>query len=177
MYPKTCGECGGAVSLSCAEVPVALRGETIMVPNLEHGLCEGCGEVFLDLRGMEQLQKEAVKCSKQAKGLLTPDEVRALRHSLGRSQTAFEQLLGTGPKTVTRWEKGTVFQSATADRLMRLIRAMPEVVEVLEGEDNCVSSVTQLSRRNAGLFTPSWRERIVTSRNLKVVVGDNAAAA
>jgi HTH-type transcriptional regulator/antitoxin MqsA len=142
MYPKTCGECGGAVSLSCAAVPVEIRGETIMVPNLEHGLCEGCGEVLLDLQGMEKLQKQAVKSSRMSKGLLAPDEVRALRHSLGRSQSAFEQLLGTGPKTVTRWEKGTVFQSATADRLMRLIRAMPEVVEVLEGEDNCVRSAT-----------------------------------
>jgi hypothetical protein len=60
---------------------------------------------------------------------------------------------------------------------MRLISAMPEVVEVLEGEGNCVRSVTQFSRRNAGLFTSGWSEREVTSRNLKVVIGDNAAAA
>ncbi len=134
MYPRTCGACGSAVSVSHAPVPFELRGETIMVPDMEHGLCEGCGEVFLNLQGVEQLQKEAVRCSRRAKGLLTPDDIRALRRSLGRSQAEFEQLLGTGPKTVVRWEKGTVFQSAVADRLMRLIRAMPETIEVLEGE-------------------------------------------
>jgi HTH-type transcriptional regulator/antitoxin MqsA len=110
-----------------------------MVPDMEHGLCESCGEVLLDLQGVEQLQREAVKCSRQARGLLTPDEIKAIRRALGRSQAAFEQLLGTGPKTAIRWEKGTVIQSATADRLMRLIRAMPELAGVLEGE--CLAPV------------------------------------
>jgi hypothetical protein len=41
-------------------------------------------------------------------------------------------LLGTGPKTVVRWEKGTVFQSATADKLMRLLAAKPDLVSLLE---------------------------------------------
>ena len=131
MYPKTCGECGGPVLLSSAAVPVDLRGETILVPDLEHGVCERCGEVFLDLQAMRDLQQEAIRRSKQTKGLLSPDEIRDLRLSLGLSQAAFEHLLGTGPKTVVRWEKGTVFQSATADRLMRLVREQPKLVHLL----------------------------------------------
>jgi HTH-type transcriptional regulator / antitoxin MqsA len=83
---------------------------------------------------MEQLQKAAVDQVRDAQGLLRPDEIRALRAALGGiSQTRLEHLLGVGAKTVVRWEKGTVFQSATADRLMRLLRAMPELAGVLEG--------------------------------------------
>jgi HTH-type transcriptional regulator/antitoxin MqsA len=132
VYPKTCAECGGAVSISGVPVSVEVRGQTIAVPDLEHGLCQKCGEVYLDLQGIRYLQQEAIRRSKQAKGLLTPDEIRDLRRSLGLSQAAFEHLLGTGPKTVVRWERGTVFQSATADRLMRLLRARPELVHILQ---------------------------------------------
>ena len=130
-FPETCGECGSAVSPSTDPISVELRGQTVAVPNLEHSVCQRCGEVYLDLRGIQRLQSEAVRLSKQARGLLTPDEIRELRRSLGLSQASFEQLLGTGPKTVVRWEKGTVFQSATADRLMRLVRAKPELVSLL----------------------------------------------
>ena len=132
MYPKACGRCGGSVTVSEDPVPVELRGETILVPDVEHGSCCRCGELFLDLSAVEVIQKEAVRHSKQARGLLTPEEIRDLRRSLGMSQAAFEQLLGTGPKTVVRWEGGTVFQTATADRLMRVIRDLPQAVDALQ---------------------------------------------
>lgn len=63
---------------------------------------------------------------------LGPEVTRALRAVLGGlSQTPLEHLLGVGAKTVVRWQKGTVFQSATADRLVRLLRAMPEPAGVV----------------------------------------------
>jgi HTH-type transcriptional regulator/antitoxin MqsA len=132
MYPRACGRCGGSVTVSGNPVPVELRGETVWVPDVEHGLCGRCGEVFLELPAVELIQKEAVRRSKQARGLLTPDEIRDLRRSLGMSQAAFENLLGTGPKTVVRWEAGTVFQTATADRLMRVVRDLPQAVDALQ---------------------------------------------
>ena len=131
MYPRTCGECGGAVEISSAPVPFDVRGETITVSGIEHGACAVCGEVYLTLDATERLQSEAIRLSKAARQLLSPAEIKDLRHSLSLSQSAFEQLLGVGAKTAVRWEKGTVFQSATADRLMRLLRLMPELKGVL----------------------------------------------
>jgi HTH-type transcriptional regulator / antitoxin MqsA len=130
-YSETCGGCGGTVSVSCDPISMELRGATIMVAGVEHGTCERCGEGFLDAHAMELLEREAVRQLRKIKGLLTSDEIKGLRRSLGLSQAAFEHLLGTGPKTVVRWEKGTVFQSATADRLMRVIKEMPEVIDFL----------------------------------------------
>jgi HTH-type transcriptional regulator/antitoxin MqsA len=132
IYPESCGECGGKVSASRDTISIEIRGEEITVPDMDHGVCCTCGEVYLDLPSVQRLQEEAVRRAKQAKGLLTSEEIRDLRRSLGLSQTGFERLLGTGPKTVVRWEKGTVFQSATADRLMRLLRARPELAELLD---------------------------------------------
>jgi HTH-type transcriptional regulator/antitoxin MqsA len=131
IYGETCAGCGGRVSVSCDPMTVQLRGATITVRGVEHGTCEQCGEGLLDPAGADLLQRDSVRQLRQTKGLLTSDEIRKLRQSLGLSQAAFEHLLGTGSKTVVRWEKGTVFQSSTADRLMRVMREMPEVVEVL----------------------------------------------
>jgi HTH-type transcriptional regulator / antitoxin MqsA len=130
-YPERCGDCGGVMSVSSDPIPFELRGETLVVHDIEHSTCVKCGEMVLSLQNVGRLQRDAVRQFKEAKGLLTAEEIKAVRLSLGLSQAAFEQLLGTGPKTVIRWEKGAVLQSATADRLMRLIREMPEVVEVL----------------------------------------------
>lgn len=143
MHPRNCAECGGAVEVSYAPVPFEVRGETVAVEGIPHGVCSACGEVYLSLGAAEQLQKAAVRKSKAARQLLSPEEIRDLRHSLGLSQAAFEGLLGIGAKSVVRWEKGTVFQSATADRLMRLIRLMPELAGVLSSGELYSSGPTR----------------------------------
>jgi len=135
VYPKKCGECGGPVEESVEAIAIDLRGELVSVNGIAHGRCSGCGEVFLDVDAGDRLQREAVARLREARGLLTPAQIVELRDSLGLSQAAFEKLLGTGPKTVVRWEKGTVFQSATADKLMRLLIAKPELADTLSGTD------------------------------------------
>jgi len=135
VYQKKCGECGGTVGESVEAIAIDLRGELVNVDGIAHGRCTRCGEVYLDVDAGDRLQREAVARLREARGLLTPAQIRDLRRSLKLSQAAFEKLLGTGPKTVVRWEKGTVFQSATADKLMRLLIARPELAEVLSGAD------------------------------------------
>lgn len=132
MFPRKCAECGGEVRRSTEPIAVDVRGETVRVPGIEHGRCAVCGEEYLPLDAAERLQKEAVRRLKATRGLLSPEEIRAIRRSLSMSQAEFEKLLGVGPKTVVRWENGTVFQSATADRLMRLIALEPGLVDLLQ---------------------------------------------
>jgi HTH-type transcriptional regulator/antitoxin MqsA len=121
------------VKESVEAIAIDLRGETLSVDGIAHGRCTRCGEVYLDLDAGDRLQREAVARLREARGLLTQSQIRDLRQSLNLSQAAFEKLLGTGPKTVVRWEKGTVFQSATADKLMRLLIAKPELADILSG--------------------------------------------
>ena len=132
--PQTCVQCGGRVSASRGPVTIAHRGEMVVVPDVEQDVCESCGESFLSPETVEYVQREAAAQVRRNRGLLQPNEIKALRESLGYSQAAFEKLLRVGPKTVIRWEKGTVVQSATADLLMQLVRDMPEVVQALGGQ-------------------------------------------
>ncbi len=177
MYPKKCAECGGDVRVSSSPIPFEIRGETIEVSGLEHGLCSQCGEVYLSLDATETLQREAVRILKQSKGLLSPDEIKELRRSLGLSQAGFEELLGVGPKTVVRWEKGTVFQGATADRLMRLLRVMPSLAGILAGESLYKPAATCAPKPIRQQLSRGWHVRQVQPRHLKVVTNDNAVAA
>jgi len=62
---------------------------------------------------------------------LSPGEIRAIRERLRLTQRAFEKLLGVGPKTAVRWEKGTVFQNRSTDSLLRLVDAQPESARFL----------------------------------------------
>jgi HTH-type transcriptional regulator/antitoxin MqsA len=80
---------------------------------------------------MERTQQRAVAQIRAEEGLLTPDDIRRIRGKYGLSQARLEALLRTGPKTVVRWERGTVFQSAAADTLLRLLDQDPAILQAL----------------------------------------------
>ena len=108
-----------------------VKGEQIIVDDADYCLCASCGEIYLE-SGMDgDIHRRAVDQYKRDNGLLSGDEVRELRQALGLSQAKFEKLIGAGPKTVVRWERGSVFQNRTADTLMRVVRDFPEVAAYL----------------------------------------------
>jgi putative zinc finger/helix-turn-helix YgiT family protein len=79
--------------------------------------CTSCGEVYL---GPEagRIRHNAV-C--RALGLLCPDEIKAVREGLSKSQEEFAELTGIGVATISRWERGRLLQSRAHDRYLRLI--------------------------------------------------------
>jgi HTH-type transcriptional regulator/antitoxin MqsA len=97
----------------------------------EYVCCDGCGEQFYLPGQMDSTLRRASEGIREAEGLLSPEEIRDTRMALGLTQSAFERLLGVGPKTVVRWEKGTVFQNGATDSLLRLVREIPEAAGFL----------------------------------------------
>lgn len=75
--------------------------------------------------------RRASDAIRQAEGLLSSEAIRDIRKGLGLTQQVFERLLGVGPKTVVRWEKGTVFQNRSTDSPLRIIDALPESARFL----------------------------------------------
>lgn len=128
---ETCPLCGGGMSAFRGTTEVTIGTRRIGVPDA-HERCDECGEGFYAPGQLERLEREAASRIRSSEGLLTPDEIRTIRERLGLSQAAFERLLGVGPKTVVRWERGTVFQNRSTDALIRVIHAVPGVVEYLE---------------------------------------------
>ena len=55
-------------------------------------------------------------------GVLTSDEIRAIRLEHGMSRAAFARLTGFGEASLARWERREVVQSTSNDRYLRLLR-------------------------------------------------------
>ncbi len=64
-------------------------------------------------------------------GLLTPGEIREGREKLGLSQQEFQELLGLGGNSLSRWENGRVYQSRSIDRFLRVVFRVPEAMDHL----------------------------------------------
>lgn len=88
--------------------------------------CERCGDSVADWRA-EAARDEAV-C--RHLGVLTPQELKELRRSLGLSQAQLAQLTRIGVASIKRWESGGQPQSPSLDLFLRLLQ-YPEVVEHL----------------------------------------------
>lgn len=125
--PRVCPLCGGVVDIRVGPVEWDVRGELVIVDGVEHGMCVSCGEAFFDQGTADLVHRRAVAQLKRSKGLLSGEEVKALRQKLGVTQAGLERLIGAGPKTVVRWENDTVFQNHTADTLLRVLDEYPEV--------------------------------------------------
>jgi HTH-type transcriptional regulator/antitoxin MqsA len=93
--------------------------------------CSNCGEQFYDGQMADESFRRAAAAVRREDGLLAPDEIREIRAMYGLTQASLERLIGSGEKTVVRWERGTVAQNATADTLLRVLRDHPEVVAKL----------------------------------------------
>ena len=64
-------------------------------------------------------------------GLLSPERITEIRSNLKLSQAELEELLGTGPKVVVRWESGKVIQSGGHDNVLRLLERDPSTIKSL----------------------------------------------
>lgn len=103
---------------------------TIRIPDLEVIACTnpGCpnpaSSVQLDDAALRRIGDETCR----QLGLLTPAEIRAGREKLGLTQQQLQELLGLGGNSLSRWEKGRVYQSRSMDTLLRLVLEVPDVL-------------------------------------------------
>lgn len=125
-----CSVCGErAVELTRDPITIEFReGKWSLDPDFEYERCGACGEEMYPGPGIAELTQRAIALARKESGLLTPGEVREVRLALGLTQGDFERALGVSRGMVGRWERGEVFQSSTADRLMRLLGESPELL-------------------------------------------------
>ncbi len=69
-------------------------------------------------RPLEQVARVRVARINLTVPVVTSDDVRTIRESLGLNQAMFAEFLGIGQTTLRRWEHGQVVPSALARRLL-----------------------------------------------------------
>jgi len=127
-----CPICGGEAHLTREVRPITILGRSVAVED-EFYRCTQCREEVYRAGMMDVVMRRATAKIREEDGLLTPDEVRAIRRKYGLTQPEFERLLGVGANTVVRWERGTVPQGSAADSLLRLLDEFPENARFLAG--------------------------------------------
>lgn len=105
------------------------QGESVVELTVEVPVetCRDCGERVQGAEA-EKIRHERV-C--QYLGVLTPEEVRNVRGSLGLSREEMSDLTGIGSASIARWELGTLIQNRAYDHYVRLLR-LPGTREKLE---------------------------------------------
>jgi putative zinc finger/helix-turn-helix YgiT family protein len=78
-----------------------------------------------------QLNLDAIAIYRKRHGLLSADEIRAVRERFGLTQSELARLLRLGANTLSRWESDRNVQTVAMDLLARLIRDLPASLEYL----------------------------------------------
>jgi putative zinc finger/helix-turn-helix YgiT family protein len=108
-----------------------VNGEEVAVPSAAHLSCPKCHEVVLRYQDARRLSEDAVAIYRRKHGLLSADEIRALREGFNLTQAEFARLLRLGANTLSRWEAGRNAQTEAMDTLLRLIRDLPGTIDYL----------------------------------------------
>ena len=112
-------------------VRLSVNGEEITVPSAAHLKCLKCHEVVLRSQDARRLSEDATGIYRRKHGLLSADQIRAIRERFDLTQAEFARLLRLGANTLSRWEAGRNVQTDAMDTLLRLIRDLPGTIEYL----------------------------------------------
>ena len=126
-----CPTCGTIMRSVRGKLSVSVNGEQVAVPDMPHLRCPKCGEGLFSLTVARELERRGIDLYRTKYGLLSADEIRAVREHHGLTQAELAQLLRLGGNTLSRWEAGRNVQSAAMDVLLRLIRDLPGSLEYL----------------------------------------------
>ncbi|MCE5253042.1 MAG: type II toxin-antitoxin system MqsA family antitoxin [Actinomycetia bacterium] len=153
--PFECPICdGGTVRLAKIPYAIEFRGKEYVVPEADVMVCDKCGEVFFAAGQSDALQRRASDMARRDMGLLTGAEISAFRKENGLTQAQFERALGAPPKSLARWEIGTVLQSHTVDTFLRVLMAHPALLAELLEPTRAPSASTVPADRHTNYSQP-----------------------
>jgi HTH-type transcriptional regulator/antitoxin MqsA len=120
-----CPTCGAMMKETRGSLRTPVNGEDVTVPDVPHFKCPRCGEQILTYTQARRFEEDAIARYRKKYGLLSGDELRAIREHHRLTQVELARLLRLGPNTISRWEAGRNVQTAALDVLLRLIRDLP----------------------------------------------------
>ncbi|MFI5299612.1 MAG: type II TA system antitoxin MqsA family protein [Polyangiales bacterium] len=127
-----CPRCGTQMKEARGTLRIPVNGEETAVRRALHLRCPKCQETMLRVEDARRLNEAAIEVYRTKHGLLSADEIRALREHFALTQAALASLLHLGLNTVSRWEAGRNVQTEAMDVLLRLLRDVPGSLEYLK---------------------------------------------
>lgn len=131
MDRKICPICGeGTLTLKQGTNEAEYKGVRGSV-SFFYEECDACGSEQADASLTLRNKRLMLAFRKQVDGLLTGDEVRAIRNRLKLKQSEAARVFGGGPTAFSKYESDDVAQSAAMDKLLRLADAQPAAFRYL----------------------------------------------
>ncbi len=114
----TCLNCDGELHEQVVDFSTEVKGQQVVF-SMSGLVCAACG--YHTVRGEEvaEYMRRAADVYRAQNNLLTSDEIRLRRKSLGMNQEQFAAHLGVGVASVKRWEWGQI-QDKALDNLIRI---------------------------------------------------------
>lgn len=128
-----CKLCGGNAEAHTETEQVRYRGAMLSVP-LAYCVCANCNEEFVPTELVRENDATFRAAKRHYDGLLAPEEIRSARLALGLTQEEASRVFGGGANAFSKYERGEVTQSVSMDRLIRLCRHHPELLEDLRSD-------------------------------------------
>ncbi len=114
-----CGE--GHVTASMQMVEYEYKGRKADLPS-HYKQCDTCTSDFAGMAESKLNKRVVMAFRKQVDGLLTGDEITAIRQQYQLTQAQAAKLFGGGPVAFSKYENDDVAQSEAMDTLLRLVR-------------------------------------------------------
>ena len=138
-----CAICGeGHVTAQTRAVDTEYKGTKALLP-MHYQLCDTCTSDYAGMAESKLNKRIVMAFRKQVEGLLTGDEITALRKQYQLTQAQAAKLFGGGPVAFSKYENDDVAQSEAMDTLLRLIRRSPAAFWALVEEKGLQADFTQ----------------------------------
>ena len=151
-----CSACGGSTT-EVKEVKKAKYRDEIVEVATHLFRCDACKEGFVTPDQMRAHVRAVKNQVRKVHGLLPPERIVGIRERLGLTQTELENVLGTGPKVIVRWESGKVIQSRGHDNVLRLLDRNPSVLKLLR-------QIQEARSKEQGRYSEAQPERKAAAR-------------
>src|SRR5437868_10848950 len=89
-----CPVCGAEVVERRGTLRLPVNGEEIAVPSAAHFRCPRCGEVVLRFQDSKRLGEDAIAIYRRNHGLLSADQIRAIRDRFNLTQATWRVCSG-----------------------------------------------------------------------------------
>ncbi len=127
---QPCPECGGDMRYETRPDTIEYGGQSRSV-NMLAWWCTKCGEAIFEGQPLADREKAFLELKAEVDDVLSPTQVAAVRVKLRLSQRKAGELLGGGPRSFHKYEKGVQAVSTPMSHLLRLLANDPSRLKEL----------------------------------------------
>lgn len=147
------------------KTPVEYKSHKMVLDTL-YSVCDACGCEQADATQTRHNKRLMIAFKKQVDGILTGEEIKAIRNRLGIKQHEAAAIFGGGAVAFSKYENDDVIPAESMDNLLYVADKLPAVLAILTKRKGI-----ELSQPKPQLYiaanSPQYEEELVKSSDSK----------